>query len=93
MNVDRTWPQASAYCANLNLAGGGFRLPTIAELNTLLISDTWPTIDLTVFPNTPMEPVWSSTEYAADFAWQIEFTEAAPQGGELTNDDNVRCVR
>ena len=34
--TERTWEEARAHCASLPLAGGGWRLPTMAELQSLI---------------------------------------------------------
>jgi hypothetical protein len=45
--------QALAHCAALSLAGGGFRLPSIAELLTLVDpTRSQPAIDPIAFPGT-----------------------------------------
>jgi hypothetical protein len=45
---------AENYCATLPLAGGGFRLPTVSELRTILdVTRIAPAIDPSAFPNTP----------------------------------------
>src|SRR5262245_33278607 len=52
--VTHTWADASAYCAALSVDGGGWRLPTIHELHTLVDESLAnPAIDTTAFPNTP----------------------------------------
>ncbi|MCK6586273.1 MAG: DUF1566 domain-containing protein, partial [Polyangiaceae bacterium] len=46
--------EADAYCMALNTNGGGWRLPTISELLTLVDETGYsPAIDTTAFPNTP----------------------------------------
>lgn len=92
-DVGRNWVQAHDYCAGLTVAGGGFRLPSIAELQTIVVGTTAPTINTTVFPNTPVDAFWSSSAGKFSGAWQVAFFSGASQGGALTNSERVRCVR
>lgn len=90
----KSWADAAEYCAELELAGTGYRLPTIAEVQTLLISDTQPTIDAAFFPGVTDEIFWSSS--AGDFstvAWELTFFNGSAMGGQLTKLNHVRCVR
>jgi hypothetical protein len=64
---------AKDYCSKLSIAGGGFRMPTLHELLSLLDPTTDPDtyeltamlparIDLEAFPGTPRtKPFWTST--------------------------------
>jgi hypothetical protein len=52
---------AFAYCAALALDGGGWRLPTIDELVSILDRRFIPTVDPVYFPGTPSEKFWSSS--------------------------------
>jgi len=65
-----TWAAAKSYCAGLGatLAGTGWRLPTIKELQTLVDVSvaTGPSIDPTFFPNGGPGSFWSSTPSTAD---------------------------
>ncbi len=61
-----TREQAQAYCANLTLAKGGWRLPNIKELLSLVDhTKNKHSIDRTIFPNTKPYPYWSSTVEAS----------------------------
>jgi hypothetical protein len=92
----RTWDAARTTCKSLALAGGGWRLPDMKELQTLIDERrTDPAIDPVAFPDTPGEGFWTSPPLAATppFAWFVSF-----EGGIAYNSDaghlyNVRCVR
>jgi hypothetical protein len=69
--VGRAWDQADLYCATLNLGGRrGWRLPTLAELNSLIdISNpVFPKLAVgqTMFQNVPSGSYWSSSNYASN---------------------------
>lgn len=69
---------AASYCSSLGLAGGGFRLPTIAELQTIVdVGTTDPTIDLEAFPSTPSDGFWTTTPSATGNGnmWAVNFTD------------------
>lgn len=78
-----TWGPAQTYCADLPLAGGGWRVPSVKELETLVdsvapppaVTTFEPAIDRRVFPNTPASSFWSSSPLAgnSDAAWEVEF--------------------
>ncbi|MFI3195122.1 MAG: DUF1566 domain-containing protein [Methylococcaceae bacterium] len=78
-----TWSEAME-CAdafNKNVRCGGFsdwRLPIIDELKSLIDKNHSPTINPTVFPNTPNTPktaFWSSSPYVGSTysAWYVDF--------------------
>jgi hypothetical protein len=55
------WINAEDYCSNLTHDGGGWRLPTIEELNSLVdTSHSDPAID-PIFSNTESSGYWSDT--------------------------------
>jgi hypothetical protein len=51
-----------------------------------------PSIDQTVFPNTPVDGYWTSSDGHGN-AWQVQFFNGVAQIGDLFNPDRVRCVR
>jgi hypothetical protein len=69
----RTWDQADSYCASLNLGGRmGWRLPTVAELSSL-IDITNPgspklPVGQNMFQNVQSDFYWSSSTYAVNTA-------------------------
>jgi hypothetical protein len=90
-----TRADANSYCTGLTLAGGGWRLPGVRELQTLVDVRTWnPSIDTTAFPGTASGAYLSSSPGAfyATNVWVVFFDSGItnyPQS--LTN--YVRCVR
>ena len=94
-----SWSEAKAYCTSggPGLAGVGWRLPTVRELQTLVDPSRMgdPRIDLTIFPNTPSAGFWSSSPAAGapSFAWLVNFYDGFASKYEITTGVDVRCVR
>ncbi|MEW6221031.1 MAG: DUF1566 domain-containing protein [Thermodesulfobacteriota bacterium] len=91
-----TWGRALAYCEDPDLAGVGWRLPTVKELASLVdLSRYGPAIDESVFPDTPSTFFWSSTTGAEDpnDAWVVGFQTGATSHDDKSNIYHVRCVR
>jgi hypothetical protein len=79
-----------------SLAGTGWRLPTLKELQTIVdYSQSNPSIDSTAFPSTPADWFWSSSPVADDlaYAWAICFSGGGTDDDFITSTDYVRCVR
>ena len=90
------WADAQAYCANLNLAGTGWRLPTLSELFSIEErGPSVPFVDQTAFPNMPIDSYWTSTLYEAqpDYAWYDYFAVGGPYFGHVETSLFVRCAR
>jgi hypothetical protein len=96
----RAWIDADSYCQNLTLAGGGWRLPNIFELQTIVDeSVTGPSLDPAFDPVQANGIYCSSTSHADAFnqAWAIDFGMVYI-GGTVTPRPKiemlrVRCVR
>jgi Protein of unknown function (DUF1566) len=90
-----SWADAQSYCAALELDGGGWRLPSINELQTLVDEARNPSIDAAAFPMTPSEYFWASSAVIDDAsrAWTAFFTNGSTYSFAVTAAKNVRCVR
>lgn len=91
-----TWQQASAYCPSLTLDGGGWRMPPLKELLSLIDPNEHdPAIDHDAFPGAPGAPFWTASPAEPDssMAWSVDFASGA--SARLSRDMilYVRCVR
>lgn len=95
---DYDWAGATAYCANLALVGGGWRVPTKDELLSLVVRGATPTIDKKAFPNATERVFWTSTTDArsgSNRKWTVDFQAGGGYAdGDLVSSGNlIRCVR
>lgn len=93
----RTWNDATAYCASLTTSGGGWRLPSIKELWTLVdLTKTKPTIDTSAFTDMPSGGFfWSSSlsNSSHQNAWSVYFQDGETFTNGLAILGHTRCVR
>ena len=93
----KTWADAKAYCAGLAAAGGGWKLPDIVQLRSIVdLDQVDPAIDPTAFPNAPSSFFWSSTplQGAPTAAWIVGFKSGFSYSVEVVPFTyRVRCVR
>ncbi len=93
------WTEAKAYCAELNLAGGGWRLPTLEELKGLIDKGqpTSPSIVTALRATTPsaFSGYWSGAHAlsALDQAWGVDFSWGNSYFYDDWRKNRVRCVR
>lgn len=92
------WSGAETLCAQLTLAGGGFRLPSRIELLSLLdFTQDGSAIDAQAFPNTPAEGFWSASLWQGTprSAWGVNFgfSTGVVFQDDVSHERRVRCVR
>lgn len=96
--IGLNWKGALAYCANLNLGGRSWRLPSLAELRSLVNqSKTNPSIDSNIFPSTYASAsllYFSSTSKGDNnsYFWGVSFTDGAIGFTTKTGSSVIRCV-
>lgn len=91
-----SWVSALTYCRSLAVAGGGWRLPNVKELQTLVDQGgTAPALDATAFPGTPSVLFWSATPLASDGSrsWGVHFLAGEATHRTASDAARVRCVR
>ena len=91
-----SWRDAGHHCSTLDSNGGGWRLPSVRELLSLVdVGRVEPAIDTSAFPDTPSEFFWSSSPSTAPAgtAWGVNFTRGASAAGLVGTEAHVRCVR
>ncbi len=90
------WAAAATYCSALALGGGGWRLPSQNELQTV-VDETriHPAIDPNAFPGTPGDFFWTSSAVPSfpSYAWGITFDQGVTTFLATTELEWVRCVR
>jgi hypothetical protein len=90
------WSDAKLACEALTLAGGGWRMPSMSELQSLIDeSRTDPAINLEAFPATTGEGFWAGTPLAglATNAWFVSFVDGIAYNALVERPYRVRCVR
>jgi hypothetical protein len=93
----RNFYDAIRYCEQLDLEGGGWHLPSLKELLTIVDTTRYmPAINLYAFSLTHETPYWTSSEYldARDSAYLVDFSHGGSHvSPSLTELHYVRCVR
>jgi Protein of unknown function (DUF1566) len=99
--MPETWANGMTYCQTLALAGGGWRLPSVKELQTIIDEsvDTLggkAALDARAFPGAPAALDWWSSSLVADDPHAVWIVR--PGGFSSTVSDpntlgNARCVR
>jgi hypothetical protein len=92
-----TQSDAASYCATLSLNGGGWRLPSIKELLTLVDETKLArTFDETAFPGSDGY-FWSSSPYLGDntvgYFWVLWSASGGSHTSKATSLERARCVR
>lgn len=91
--LHQTLAAAKQHCVAL---GGPWRLPTLKELQSIVdYTRVRPSVDLTVFPETPIDYFWTSSVPAGfpEDAWVVDFVHGFSYGLASDTIANTRCVR
>jgi hypothetical protein len=95
-----TWDLAMHVPTNLNQHSGfagyhDWRLPSITELQSLVLSDERPTLCAAAFPHAPVAMFWSSTllKEGQREAWNVYFGTGSRGSNDRDNTYAVRLVR
>jgi hypothetical protein len=89
------WDEAVKFCTALRLDGkSDWRLPTIAELQTLVVQGSSPAFDLAVFPGAIKSIYWSSEKLGEKIV-AIDFSNKGMLNNHIGPDgpQAFRCVR
>lgn len=96
----RSWNDADAYCRELTLAGGGWRLPAYKEMLTLVDpTHSDPAVDTRAFPKTSAEAYWTASPCLDSMGYRsVDFHAGSMNGNSAdpcSSADQyfVRCVR
>jgi len=92
---DQSQAASVAYCTSLALDGGGWRLPTIDELLSIVDTRFRPFIDPSFFPGTPSLVFWSSSPVAGSpsLGWYVVFSSGDAGFNGAHSSYRARCVR
>ena len=93
-----TQAEAKAHCAGLTVtgAGGGWRLPSMKELQSLVDdSRASPAVDPVAFEEMPLEPFWTDTRVVGfpGSAWRVSFVHGYTYDAKDFYTYLARCVR
>jgi hypothetical protein len=91
-----TQATATAYCTGLSLAGAGWRLPTKAELESIVVDyENAGRVTATVFGSRGEMDTWSSSPYVGSGGrgWLVDFSNGASAHDPTGYAKLVRCVR
>jgi hypothetical protein len=96
-SATRNWPEAVQYCRDLALDGGGWHLPSLKELLTIVDSTRHePAINLRMFELHLGESFWTSSEYinGRGTVYLVNFADGSADISSSHDELHyVRCVR
>lgn len=95
---NHNWESAKAHCAMRSAGGTGWRLPTRAELVSIVdYGRALPAIAQTAFLGTESGSFWSASSVVggdtAGFVWMIDFSYGAGYTSDTKDASIVHCVR
>lgn len=96
--INNTWAGAKSYCSQLTLHGGGWRLPEVTELWSIVdVQKVQPAIDADAFPNSPFDfNYWTATTYGGngfESAFLVSFDNGFSFADQTSTKNRARCVK
>jgi hypothetical protein len=96
-SAPRTWQEAIEYCQQLELDGGGWHLPSLKELLTIVDSSLHePALNRGTFPFVQNARFWSGSDFldGRERAYQVDFEKGGSwTEGDYSDKHFVRCAR
>jgi hypothetical protein len=102
-SVSRSWSEAGSYCSSLALDGGGWRLPTYNEMESLLEYELGRSVLVSLFNGLFQSKgngdFWTATQSndpnspSTTHAWIIDFFEGDDAINTKSSSRSVKCVR
>lgn len=97
MNGTYAWNDRQTFVNAVNAEGlcghTDWRMPSLSELQGLVVGGPSPTIDTAYFPNTLGASYWTGTEQNALFAWDVFFYEGSSSASNKSISYFIRLVR
>ena len=87
---DTTWGQAKSWAAGLEMDGGGWRMPSLDELESLYEEGVGERNMMTSIKTTGWY-VWSEKIKNSSQAWYFDFLDGSKIWGDLPDDYNSRA--
>ncbi len=87
---DTDWNEARSWVQNLNLDGGGWRMPTTDELRTLY-KKVLSTRNMMSLLKTTGWAVWSGETKGSPYAWYFGFSRGGRDWNSRDNSHNLRA--
>ncbi len=87
---------ATTYCSTLALDGGGWRVPAVGELESLVNPELAPVIDPIAFPSAPSSAFWTSSPLRPSDSIDgmiVHFNDGTVINDIVTDLNAVRCAR
>ena len=88
---DTSWDEAKAWCSNLSVAGGGWRMPSRAELKNLYTSGFGKSKLHSIFKAT-VWGVWSGEQFGSSKAWDFDLSTGLEAWRLRTTPDYERAM-
>ena len=91
--VKKSFVQAKDYCAQKDLYGRSWRLPTLEELYSIInYNYTKPAINKAIFSKMKKRPYWTQKEFQKNQAFIVDFNVGSVNSIDQSEKKHIRCV-